>query len=127
MDNMLYIIAGLVLILLVAGFLLRKNKAQKQSVQPPASSVKNTAAPASKTDYGTAAQTNQNDSNKFDHITIAQRFMDQQRYDKAIETINRGLNEKPNDSQLSIKLLSIYATLDQPENFHDVYNRIKTA
>ncbi|OLF35055.1 hypothetical protein BTW00_10570 [Psychrobacter sp. C 20.9] len=126
MDNMLYIIAGLVLILLVAGFLLRKNKAQKQSVQPPASSVKNTAAPASKTDYGTAAQTNQNDSNKFDHITIAQRFMDQQRYDKAIETINRGLNEKPNDSQLSIKLLSIYATLDQPENFHDVYNSIKT-
>ncbi|MED6317300.1 MAG: FimV/HubP family polar landmark protein [Pseudomonadota bacterium] len=125
MDNMLYIIAGLVLILLVAGFLLRKNKAQKQSVQPPASSVKNTAAPASKTDYGTAAQTNQNDNNKFDHITIAQRFMDQQRYDKAIETINRGLNEKPNDSQLSIKLLSIYATLDQPENFHDVYNRIK--
>ena len=125
MDNMLYIIAGLVLILLVAVFLLRKNKAQNQSVQPPASSVKNTAAPASKTDYGTAAQTNQNDSNKFDHITIAQRFMDQQRYDKAIETINRGLNEKPNDSQLSIKLLSIYATLDQPENFHDVYNRIK--
>ncbi|GAA0797075.1 FimV/HubP family polar landmark protein [Psychrobacter piscatorii] len=126
MDNMLYIIAGLVLILLVAGFLLRKNKAQKQSAQPPVSSVRKAAAPASKTDYGTAAQTNQNDSNKFDHITIAQRFMDQQRYDKAIETINRGLNEKPNDSQLSIKLLSIYATLDQPENFHDVYNSIKT-
>lgn len=126
MDNMLYIIAGLVLILLVAGFLLRKNKAQKQSAQPPVSSVRKAAAPASKTDYGTAAQTNQSDSNKFDHITIAQRFMDQQRYDKAIETINRGLNEKPNDSQLSIKLLSIYATLDQPENFHDVYNRIKT-
>ena len=126
MDNMLYIIAGLVLILLVAGFLLRKNKAQKQSAQPPVSSVRKAAAPASKTDYGTAGQTNQNDSNKFDHITIAQRFMDQQRYDKAIETINRGLNEKPNDSQLSIKLLSIYATLDQPENFHDVYNRIKT-
>ena len=126
MDNMLYIIAGLVLILLVAGFLLRKNKAQKQSAQPPISSVRKAAAPASKTDYGTAAQTNQSDSNKFDHITIAQRFMDQQRYDKAIETINRGLNEKPNDSQLSIKLLSIYATLDQPENFHDVYNRIKT-
>ena len=123
---MLYIIAGLVLILLVAGFLLRKNKAQKQSAQPPVSSVRKAAAPASKTDYGTAGQTNQNDSNKFDHITIAQRFMDQQRYDKAIETINRGLNEKPNDSQLSIKLLSIYATLDQPENFHDVYNRIKT-
>ncbi|MCG3878810.1 FimV/HubP family polar landmark protein [Psychrobacter sp. Ps6] len=126
MDNMLYIIAGLVLILLVAGFLLRKNKAQKQSAQPPVSSVRNAAAPARKTDYGTAAQSNQNDSNKFDHITIAQRFMDQQRYDKAIETINRGLNEKPNDSQLSIKLLSIYATLDQPENFHDVYNSIKT-
>ncbi|MGE6245108.1 FimV/HubP family polar landmark protein [Psychrobacter proteolyticus] len=125
MDNMLYIIAGLVLILLIAGFLLRKNKAHKQSAQPPVSSVRNDTAPAPKTDYGTPAQSNQNDSNKFDNITIAQRFVDQQRYDKAIEAINRGLNEKPNDSQLSIKLLSIYATLDQPENFNNVYDTIK--
>lgn len=125
MDNMLYIIAGLVLILLVAGLLLRKNKAQKQSVQPPVNSLRNSATRASQTDYGTTAQSNEQTNNKFDHITIAQRFIDQQRYDKAIETINRGLIEKPNDSQLSIKLLSIYATIDQPENFDNVYNTIK--
>lgn len=125
MDNMLYIIAGLVLILLVAGLLLRKNKAQKQSAQPPVNSLRNSATRASQTDYGTTAQSNEQTNNKFDHITIAQRFIDQQRYDKAIETINRGLSEKPNDSQLSIKLLSIYATIDQPENFNNVYNTIK--
>ena len=125
MDNMLYIIAGLVLILLVAGLLLRKNKAQKQSVQPPVNSLRNSATRAPQTDYGTTAQSNEHANNKFDHITIAQRFIDQQRYDKAIETINRGLIEKPNDSQLSIKLLSIYATIDQPENFDNVYNTIK--
>ncbi|MGP4715331.1 FimV/HubP family polar landmark protein [Psychrobacter sp. T6-6] len=125
MDNMLYIIAGLVLILLVAGLLLRKNKAQKQSVQPPVNSLRNSATRAPQTDYGTTAQSNEHANNKFDHITIAQRFIDQQRYDKAIETINRGLSEKPNDGQLSIKLLSIYATIDQPENFDNVYNTIK--
>ena len=126
MDNMLYIIAGLVLILLVAGFLLRKNKAQKQSAPPPANLGKNTAVHPPKADHGTPVQSNQTDSNKFDHITIAQRFIDQQRYDKAIETINRGLSEKPNDSQLSVKLLGLYATLDQPENFNNVYDTIKT-
>ena len=125
MDNMLYIIAGLVLILLVAGLLLRKNKAQKQSVQPPVNSLRNSTTRAPQTDYGTTAQSNEHENNKFDHITIAQRFIDQQRYDKAIETINRGLSEKPNDGQLSIKLLSIYATIDQPENFDNVYNTIK--
>ena len=125
MDNMLYIIAGLVLILLVAGFLLRKNKAQKQSAPPPASLGRSTAATTSTVDHGTPVQSAQTDSNKFDHITIAQRFIDQQRYDKAIETINRGLSEKPNDSQLSLKLLGLYATLDQPENFNNVYDTIK--
>ena len=125
MDNMLYIIAGLVLILIVAGFLLRKNKIQKHNAQPSVNSGRNTVAPTPKTDYGTPVQTNKNNHNKFDHITIAQRFMDQQRYDKAIETLNRGLSEKPNDGPLSVKLLSIYATIDQPENFNDVYDTIK--
>lgn len=124
MDNMLYIIAGLVLILIVAGLLLYKKKAQKPSAQPGMSTA--TPAPMPKTDYKTPAQSHKDDDNKFDHITIAQRFMDQQRYDKAIETLSRGLSEKPNDGQLSVKLLSIYATINQPENFNKVYDAIKT-
>ena len=124
MDNMLYIIAGLVLILIVAGLLLYKKKAQKPSVQPGMSTA--TPAPMPKTDHNTPAQSHKDDDNKFDHITIAQRFMDQQRYDKAIETLSRGLSEKPNDGQLSVKLLSIYATINQPENFNKVYDAIKT-
>lgn len=124
MDNMLYIIAGLVLILIVAGLLLYKKKAQKPSAQPGMSTA--TPAPMPKTDHKTPAQSRKDDDNKFDHITIAQRFMDQQRYDKAIETLSRGLSEKPNDGQLSVKLLSIYATINQPENFNKVYDAIKT-
>ena len=124
MDNMLYIIAGLVLILIVAGLLLYKKKAQKPSAQLGMSTATPAAMP--KTDHKTPAQSHKDDDNKFDHITIAQRFMDQQRYDKAIETLSRGLSEKPNDGQLSVKLLSIYATINQPENFNKVYDAIKT-
>ncbi len=51
--------------------------------------------------------------------------MEQQRYDKAIETLNRGLAEKPNDSQLTLKLLAVYATIDESDNFSRVYDSIK--
>ncbi len=127
MDNMLYIIAGLALILLVAVLVLRKKKAQETSI-PPAIQAKKAATltPTAKTPDNTPAHSREDIDKKFDHITIAQRFIDQQRHDKAIETLTRGLNEKPNDSQLLLKLLSIYATLDQPENFNNVYDTIKT-
>ena len=123
MDNMLYIIAGLALILIVAGLLLYKKKAQKPSYQLGM----RTATPATmpKKDHDTPTQSHSDVDNKFNHITIAQRFMDQQRYDKAIETLNRGLSEKPKDGQLSVKLLSIYATINQPEDFNKVYDAIK--
>ena len=119
MDNMLYIIAGLVLIVLIAVLVMRKNKAQKPLEQPriKAGKTATKAAP-------TLAETTTD--KKFDHIEIAQRFMDQQRYDKAIETLNRGLTETPNDSQLYLKLLAVYATIDQSDNFNKVYNSIKT-
>lgn len=122
---MLYIIAGLALILLVAALFLRKNKAQKSSAPSPINSREDVSTLSPKVDYGTPAHTSVSNSHKFDHITIAQRFMDQQRYDKAIETIKRGLSEKPHDSVLSLKLLSIYATINQPEDFNNVYESIK--
>lgn len=118
MDNMLYIIAGLVFIVLIAVLLIRKNKAKKPSEQPLINAEKSTLKEAS-----TLAETTTD--KKFNHIEIAQRFMDQQRYDKAIETLNRGLTEIPNDSQLSLKLLAVYATIDQSDNFNKVYDSIK--
>ena len=127
MDNMLYIIAGLVVILLVAVLVMRKNKAQKPS--KPLSINTGKIEPLSKhaASKSTPTQTATNNDKKFDHIEIAQRFMDQQRYDKAIETLNRGLSEKPNDSQLSLKLLAVYATIDESENFNKVYDAIKAS
>lgn len=128
MDNMLYIIAGLVLILLIAGLVLRQKKAQKPSEQSYVESDKNrsTPEPTPSADHDVKAPSNTDNDKKFDHIMIAQRFMDQQRYDKAIETLNRGLIEKPKDNQLSLKLLSIYATINQPEDFNKVYESIQT-
>ncbi|MGP5074979.1 FimV/HubP family polar landmark protein [Psychrobacter celer] len=124
MDNMLYIIAGLVLIVLIAVLVIRKNKAQKPSAQPYVKSDRHAAAQTPAPKASAPVQTDVSSKNKFDPITIAQRFIDQQRYDKAIETLNRGLREKPNDSQLSLKLLSIYATINQSENFNKVYDTI---
>lgn len=125
MDNMLYIIAGLVVILLVAVLVMRKNKAQKPSEHLSTNTGKIEPLSKHTASRSTPTQTAINHEKKFDHIEIAQRFMDQQRYDKAIETLNRGLNEKPNDSQLSLKLLAVYATIDESENFNKVYDAIK--
>jgi len=119
MDNMLYIIAGLVFIVLIAVLVVRKNKAQKPSGQPIVKAGKTALKQA-------PSEADSTNDKKFNPIEIAQRFMDQQRYDKAIETLNRGLIEKPNDSQLSLKLLAIYATIDQSDNFNKVYDSIKT-
>ena len=125
MDNMLYIIAGLVVILLVAILVIRKNKAQKPSEHLSTNTGKIEPLSKHAASRSTPTQTAINHEKKFDHIEIAQRFMDQQRYDKAIETLNRGLSEKPNDSQLSLKLLAVYATIDESENFNKVYDAIK--
>ena len=126
MDNMLYIIAGLVVILLIAVLVLRKNKAQKPSEHSAVQNAKTESLSTPATSKSTPAQTATNNEKKFDHIDIAQRFMDQQRYDKAIETLNRGLIEKPNDSQMSLKLLAVYATIDKSDSFNKVYDAIKT-
>lgn len=126
MNNMLYIVAGLVIVLLIAVLVMRKNKAQKPSAQPYVKSGRNATTPTPMPRTGGSLQDSVTGETKFDPITIAQRFMDQQRYDKAIETINRGLREKPNDGPLSLKLLSIYATINESENFNKVYDSIKT-
>lgn len=123
---MLYIIAGLVFIVLIAVLVMRKNKAQKPTEQPSFKAEK--ATPLSTTDVvkGATNQAHTDNNEKFNHIEIAQRFMEQQRYDKAIDTLKRGLAEKPNDSQLTLKLLAVYATIDESDNFNKVYDSIKT-
>lgn len=125
MDNMLYIIAGLVCIVLIAVLVMRKNKAQKPPAQSSIKADRTATLPKHTAIKGAATQANVNSDKRFDHIEIAQRFMEQQRYDKAIEALNRGLAEKPNDSQLTLKLLAVYATIDESDNFSRVYDSIK--
>lgn len=122
MDNMLYIVAGLVIILLIAVLIMRRQKAQ-----PPARSTvnsDNTRAKRSLANHEAAVADSTSAATKFDSLTIAERFMDQQRYDKAIETLERGLIQKPQDNSLSLKLLNIYAITNQTDHFYRTYDAI---
>ncbi|WP_182406729.1 FimV/HubP family polar landmark protein [Psychrobacter sp. GP33] len=122
MDNMLYIIAGLIIILLIGVWILRKNKAQRplnQSIRQDSSAP--SLAPIH---HIAAANATTSTATMFDDITVAQRFIDQQRYDKAIETLERGLSQKPNDSALSLKLLNVYALSNNNEAFYNTYAAI---
>ena len=130
MDSMLYIIAGLVVIILLAVLLLRRKKAQKPPTQRINRAEKTAAAstPVRKQPIASSnpepEQTKQSAS-QFDPITIAQRFIDQQRYDKAIETLNRSLKTQPHDAKLLLKLLNIYAVTNQHEDFYTTYEAIQ--
>lgn len=133
MDIMLYIIAGLAVVLVVAFLLIRKNKAQKPPLSTQTSltaskaKVVEKSAPATQVDTDLSTPQTASTDDKFDSLSVAQRFVDQQRYDKAIETLKRGLIQKPNNAPLSLKLLSVYATLNQTEDFYKVYDAIKAS
>lgn len=131
MNKILYIIAGLVIISMVGVWILRKKKAQQPSISPRAQAGSRNSANATAlaTENNPATQRAANNvassATKFDNVTIAQRFIDQQRYDKAIETLERGLTEKPHDGELSLKLLNVYALTKQTEAFDSTYATIK--
>lgn len=124
MDNMLYIIAGLVIVLLVAVLILRRQKSQQPLSRATTSTREMPRSQVSALDNYSDLASSETSINKFDEVMIAQRFIDQQRYDKAIEAIKRGLINKPRDNALSYKLLNIYAITNQHDAFYNLYNDI---
>jgi len=121
MDNMLYIVAGLIIVLLIAVLIMRRQKAQPTARYIDDAQSKTKRAP---TDYDTARTSMAAGATKFDSLTVAERFIDQQRYDKAIEVLERGLTQKPHDAKLSLKLLNIYALTTQTESFYRTFDAI---
>lgn len=121
MDNMLYIIAGLIIVLLIAVLIMRRQKAQPTARHIDDAQSSTRRVP---TDYDAARTNATAGATKFDNLTVAERFIDQQRYDKAIEVLERGLIQKPHDAKLSLKLLNIYALTTQTENFYRTYDAI---
>ena len=124
MNSMLYIIAALIIILIVVVLVLIRKKAQQPSESPQlqneAKAKDTTPKPVDMAKSTPAASADSN-ATKFDSLTVAQRFMDQQRYDKAIETLERGLIAKPNDSKILLKLLNIYAITDEEAEFNNTF------
>ncbi len=129
MDNMLYVIAGLIVILIIVGILLlRSNNAEQPPVYPSTVDDDIDADTTAVTHAHPSRSAVADDASghiQFDDIAVAQRFMDQQRYDKAIEVLKRGLLTKPNDSKLSLKLLNIYALINQEDDFNNTFNAIQ--
>lgn len=121
MNNILYIIVGLVIVAVIAVVILKKNKAQAPTLSKPSDDFR-AAHPAPQS----APTANQTTATKFDDLTVAQRFIDQQRYDRAIETLDRGLKTTPNDHQLWLKLLNVYALTKQTAEFYNTYQTITT-
>ncbi|GAA0312287.1 FimV/HubP family polar landmark protein [Psychrobacter aestuarii] len=123
MDNMLYIIVGLVIIAGIAFVVMRgKNKpSQAPSINKPSTRSADTSSAAPQRTNATPEPIT-----KFDNLTVAQRFMDQQRYDKAIEAIDRGLAANPTDSALLLKLLQVHNATQQPEAFYQTYAKLET-
>ncbi len=119
MNNILYIIVGLVIVAVIAVVILKKNKAQAPTLSKPSDDFR-AAHPAPQS----APTANQTTATKFDDLTVAQRFIDQQRYDRAIETLERGLKTTPNDHQLWLKLLNVYALTKQTAEFYNTYQTI---
>ena len=126
MDNMLYIIAALVIILLLTVLVMRKRQAQKLTFLDGDRKIKNDRSYKGFSNPETKPLDNKDSITKFDNVTIAERFMDQQRYDKAIETLKRGLAEKPHDGFLLLKLLNVYVVANQYQDFDRVYHALQT-
>ncbi len=125
MDNMLYIIAALVIILLLTVLVMRKRQAQKLTFLDSDRKIKNDRSYKGFSSPETKPLDNKDGITKFDNVTIAERFMDQQRYDKAIETLKRGLAEKPHDGFLLLKLLNVYVVANQYQDFDRVYHALQ--
>ncbi|WP_199507065.1 MULTISPECIES: FimV/HubP family polar landmark protein [unclassified Psychrobacter] len=118
MDTMLYLVVGLVVIVGIA-FVVMRGKNKSAQSQTPA-----THQPSSTTNQRTPPVASE-PVTKFDNETVAQRFIDQQRYDKAIETIDRGLAANPADSTLLLKLLHVYIATEQTDAFYQTYAKLE--
>lgn len=140
MNNiMLYTIAGLVVLLLLGVLILRRNKAQRPVAKLDRAIDSFDATTFNHATTDGAARTKEvvsthdfavdasspNHTTKFDNLTIAQRFIEQQRYDKALATLERGLQQTPHDQRLQLKLLNIYGLTKQTALFYQTYTAIK--
>ncbi len=125
MDNMLYILAVLVIILLLAVLVMRRRQARNLTFLGDSRKIKNDRSYKGFSSLETKTLNNESIATKFDNVTIAERFMDQQRYDKAIETLKRGLIEKPHDGSLLLKLLNVYVVANQYQDFDRVYHTLQ--
>lgn len=128
MNIMLYIVIGLVVIALIAIVVMRNNKAKKAPNLPLDQTAKRSIIKDDTVKrVPTESQAPVQEAAEPDTLVIAQRFMDQQRYDKAIETLEHGLVKQPRDSKLSLRLLNLYAITDQYDSFNNLYDSIQTS
>lgn len=139
MNNILYIIIGLVIVLLVVVVLMRKNKPASQDTatkplnkpqpaQQPQPTIQPKApvrAAADSSDNITDSTTAPTEPKIEDTLNTAQTYIDQQRYDAAIGELKRGLIQFPNDKNHLLKLLNVYAITKQVTEFNELFGKVQ--
>lgn len=129
MNNIIYIILVLAIVIIVAIFLMRKKKTPEptRSTAPaPANRAASPVAGAGVTHDPSAPIPTPTAPSHQDRLKTAQQFIDQQRYDDAIRELKQGLITHPNQKDLSLRLLNVYAITNNNEEFGALYDTIKT-
>ncbi|MDO5768983.1 MAG: FimV/HubP family polar landmark protein [Psychrobacter sp.] len=123
-NNLIYIVIGLAIAIVVAILLLmRKKKAPEPTrATPPAV---NRTAPASVAHTAATQVPTPTAPSYLNRLKTAQQFIDQQRYDDATRELKQGLVTQPNQKELSLKLLNIYAITNNLEGFNGLYESLK--
>jgi|26BtaG_2_1085354.scaffolds.fasta_scaffold00308_17 pilus assembly protein FimV len=119
MNNLIYIVIGLVIVLILAFVLLRSKKSAPPPRQPA------TVAPPRPTHDRASQAVPAAAPNYQDRLNTAQRFIDQQRYDDAISELKQGLVSHPHNKDITLKLLNIYALTNRNGPFSDLYQSIQ--
>ncbi|WP_227430016.1 FimV/HubP family polar landmark protein [Psychrobacter sp. I-STPA6b] len=119
MNILLYIIIGLIVLLTIILFLMRSKNSAKQASTQTVAPVSPKLEQETKTPVPTPIP-------EKDPITVAQTYIDQQRYDDASEVLTKGLSTEPKNTGYMLKLLSVYALNNKQQDFETLYQRIQS-
>lgn len=120
--NMIFLAIIGTLILIFVGLMLFMQKNKTTNAVP--SSNGNRQLPSTNSENAAESAQQQKAKQVAETIANSQRLLEQQRYDDAANVLNTGLKQHPNNPQLLLKLLNLYAITNDQNAFSGVYEKI---
>lgn len=119
--NMIFLAIIGTLILIFVGLMLFMQKNKTTNAVP---SNGNRQLPSTNSENAAESAQQQKAKQVAETIANSQRLLEQQRYDDAANVLNTGLKQHPNNPQLLLKLLNLYAITNDQNAFSGVYEKI---